>query len=83
MSAFTVTNEVTINHRELGREVWQWNADEQALFLTGFAEVFKAEPGTGLLQIHYIVDSLRQGAGNLDAVRWLIDHLSEYLEDQQ
>lgn len=82
MAAFSVTHEVTIDHRELGREVWEWNADEQALFLSGFAEVFKAEPGVGLLQIHYIAESLRKGEGNLAAVRWLNDRLTEYLKEE-
>jgi hypothetical protein len=60
MSAFNITNEVTINHRELGRQVWEWSDEDQAKFLTGFAEVFKAETGVGLLQIHFIAEHLRK-----------------------
>lgn len=80
-SAIEVTHEVTINHRELGRSAWEWTDDEQAKFLTGFAEVFKADAGEGVMQIHFIADKLRSGEGNLTAVRWLIEQLTEYLTD--
>lgn len=83
MSAIHVTNEVTINHRELGREVWEWSDEEQAKFLTGFAEVFKAETGVGLLQIHFIAQKLRKGEGNLTAVQWLAYQLNEYLKEEK
>lgn len=83
MAAFNITHEVTIDHRELGRAVWEWSDHDQAKFLTGFAEVFRVEPGVGLLQIHYIAESLRQGEGNLEAVRWLNDRLTEYLAEEK
>lgn len=82
MSAIHVSHDVTINHRELGREAWEWSDEEQAKFLTGFAEVLKADPGVGLMQLSYIIDALRRGEGNLNAVRWLSDHLTEYLKEE-
>lgn len=81
-SAIEVTHELTINHRELGRSAWEWTDDEQAKFLTGFAEVFKAEPSEGIMQVHFIADKLRSGEGNLTAVRWLNDQLTAYLADE-
>jgi len=77
--AFNVTNEVTINHRELGAEVWEWSADQQAAFLVGFAKSFRADAGTGLFQLHYIAEELSQEPDDLAAVRWLSDRLTEYL----
>lgn len=82
MSAFTVTHEVTIDHYELGFEVWEWCDEQQAAFLVGLAEMFKREGGAGLLQIHYIAESLRKTGRNIDAVRWLNDRLTEYLKEE-
>jgi hypothetical protein len=82
VSAFHISNEVTINHRELGAEVWEWDAGEQATFLVGFAETFRANAGHGIFQIHYIADELHTKGGDLEAVRWLNDRLTEYLEEE-
>jgi hypothetical protein len=34
------------------------------------------------MQISYITAALRRGEGNLSAVRWLNDHLTEYLTEE-
>lgn len=82
MSAFNVSHEVIINHAELGAEVWEWDAGDQATFLVGFAETFRANAGHGIFQIHYIADELRTKDGDLEAVRWLNDRLTEYLKEE-
>jgi hypothetical protein len=79
--AFNVTNEVTINHRELGAEVWEWDADQQAAFLVGFAKSFSTDAGRGLFQLHYIAAELDKEPGDIAAVRWLNDRLTEYLAE--
>jgi hypothetical protein len=79
--AFNVTSEVAINHRELGAEVWEWSADQQAAFLVGFAKSFSTDAGRGLFQLHYIAEELSQNDGDIAAVRWLNDRLTEYLSD--
>lgn len=81
MAAVNVTHKVTINHRELGRELWEWDAEQQAEFLAGFAEAFKESSGVGIMQIHYIADELRKAPESLNAVRWLNELLTTYLED--
>lgn len=81
MSAIEVTTQTTINHRELGADVWEWDADQQAAFLVGFAKSFSTDAGHGLFQIHYISEELRKEHGDLSAVRWLVERLSEYLGD--
>lgn len=81
MSAFEVTSEVTVNHAELGAEVWEWGSDEQAAFLTSLAYAFQADPGASLIQLHYIANEIRKSPGGLEAVRWFNDHLTEYLKE--
>lgn len=79
--AFNVTSEVTINHRELGAEVWEWSAVQQAAFLVGLAKSFSTDAGHGLFQLHYIAEELGQEPGDIAAVRWLNDRLAEYLAE--
>jgi hypothetical protein len=81
MSAIEVTATTKINHAELGAEVWEWDADQQAAFLAAFATAFSKESGVGIMQIHYIAEELRKNRYNLEAVRWLAERLSEYLGD--
>ncbi|MGY2747252.1 hypothetical protein [Arthrobacter sp. UYCu723] len=81
MSAIHVENSVTINHKKLGAEVWEWDADQQADFLAGFAKAFRGAEGTGIFQISYIADELHREPSNLEAVRWLNDRLTEYLAE--
>ena len=80
--AFNVTNEVTINHRVLGAEAWEWDADQQAAFLVGFAKSFSTDAGHGLFQLHYIAEKLSEEPGDISAVRWLNDRLTEYLAEE-
>lgn len=82
MSAFDVTTKVTINHSELGANVWEWDAEQQAAFLVGFAKSFRSEAGHGLFQIHYIANELNSEASDIEAVRWLNDRLTEYLKEE-
>jgi len=81
MSAITVTNEVTINHAKLGAEVWDWGSTEQADFLAEFARAFRAEPGAALMQLSYIVTELKEQPWKIASVRWLNEHLTEYLKE--
>lgn len=82
MNAINVSNTVTIDHSKLGADVWEWNAEEQAKFLAGFAETFKAASGVGIMQISYMTEELRTNPAGLNAVRWLNELLTQYLEDQ-
>jgi hypothetical protein len=82
MRAITVANEVTINHSKLGAEVWEWNAEQQADFLIGLAQEFRANGGHGIYQISYIAADLRDRSGAIDDVRWLNDKLTEYLKEE-
>ncbi len=82
MSAIEVTTETTINHRELGSDVWEWDSHEQSAFLAGFAKAFRDNVGSGLFQIHYIANELRKTPADLAAVRWLNDNLTDYLKDE-
>jgi len=79
--AITVTNEVTIDHAKLGAEVWEWGSTEQADFLAEFARSFRANPGASLMQLSYIVGELKKQPWKIASVRWLNDHLTEYLEE--
>jgi hypothetical protein len=82
MSAFNVSHEVTINHRELGADVWEWDAGKQAEFLVGFAETFAAAGGVGIMQIHYIAEELRKDPAALNTVTWLSELLAAYLAEE-
>jgi len=81
MGAIEITSTVNINHADLGTEVWEWDAGQQAAFLVNFAKAFRAEAGQGLFQIHYIAEELSKTPADLDAARWLAERLSEYLGD--
>lgn len=82
MSAIHVANQVTINHPKLGAEVWEWDADQQAAFLVGMANAFRADSAQGIFQIHYIGEELRREPSNIEAVRWLNDRLTDYLKEE-
>jgi len=79
MSAIEVTTQTTINHRELGAEVWEWDAGQQAAFLRGFAETFQAAGGAGIMQIHYIADELRKSPEAINSALWLNELFAVYL----
>lgn len=79
----TVTNEVAIDHAILGYEAWEWDAEQQAAFLAAFAtELRNAPGGAGIMQIHHLDAELRKDPNDLEAVRWLNEHLTEYLADE-
>lgn len=82
MSAIEVMTETKINHAELGAEVWEWASDQQAAFLVGMANAFRADSAQGIFQIHYIGQALRMAPGDLEAVRWLNDRLTDYLKEE-
>jgi hypothetical protein len=81
MSAITVANEVTIDHAKLGAELWEWSSEQQAKFLAEFGRTFRANPGESLMQLSYIVDELKKQPWMIGSVRWLNDHLTEYLKE--
>jgi len=81
MNAIEVTTSTKINHAELGAEVWEWDADQQAKFLVGFATSFSTDAGHGLFQLHYIAEELSKDERDIAAVRWLNDRLTEYLAE--
>jgi hypothetical protein len=77
--AIEVTTSTTINHWELGRQFFEWNNVEQALFLHG-AHIGHAElGGWGHIQLSYIRDAAETD-GTLQELRGFVSLLNSYLE---
>lgn len=81
MTAIEVTTETKINHYELGTDAASWDNEEQAHFLLGFSRAIQELPGTGLMQIHYIAEYLRDKPEHMVDLQWIADRLSEYFAD--
>jgi hypothetical protein len=81
--AITVTHEVELNHAVLGYDAYHdWDSEQQANFLAAFAtELRNALRFDAIMQVHYIADELRKDPRDLEAVRWLNDRLTEYLQE--
>ena len=80
-AAIEVTTSTTINHWELGRDFFEWNNEEQAIFLHG-AKCGHDDLGAwGHMQLSYIVDAAKE-AGTLDQVREFIELLREYFKEE-
>jgi hypothetical protein len=79
LQAIEVATTTTINHWELGRQFFEWDNVQQALFLHG-AHVGHAELGAwGHLQISYIRDAA-EANGTLPEIRELIASINNYFE---
>lgn len=84
MSAIEVTTETKINHAILGYDAYHdWDNEQQADFLAAFAtELRNAMAYDAIMQVKYIAEALRKDPNDLAAVRWLNDHLTDYLADE-
>lgn len=75
-----VETSTKINHWALGHHFFDWNSEEQALFLHG-AKCGRDDLGSyGHLQVKYIVDSAIE-ADTADQIRDFINLLHEYSKE--
>ena len=81
MNALTVSNEITIDHWMLGRDMAGWSDEEQALFLHGLAIGLSDLGGAGHMQLSYMVKKSDE-LGVLDETRRLIELLAEFFKDE-
>lgn len=79
MNALTVSNEITIDHWELGRNMAGWSDEEQALFLHGLAIGLADLGGAGHIQLSYLAKKSDE-LGLLEETRRLVELLAEFFE---
>lgn len=82
MNGLAVSNEITIDHWALGREVSGWSDEEQALFLHGVAVGLSDLGGAGHMQLSYVVAKANE-LGVLEETRRLVELLAEFFKDDK
>lgn len=81
MNALTVSNQITIDHWELGRDMAGWSDEEQALFLHGLAVGLGDLGAAGHMQLSYLAKKSEE-LGLLEETRRLADLLAEFFKDE-